>query len=198
MVDACGRAGVPVFLLTDFDRQGFTIAENLRAGTWRHRYATPPKVVHIGLRVEQINDLGGLASEQPGGLEDEPIGENALKHVSDDRLRECGATEAEIEVLHDRRVELNALSTEQLVDLVEGALAEHGIEKVIPKSEDLAAAWRSAMAHAEIVRAVETANAKAEHWQDEPAPSDLADQIREMLEDDPDLSWDEALRLLCT
>jgi hypothetical protein len=124
LVDACGRAEVPVFLLTDFDRQGFTIAENLRAGTWRHRYATPPKVVQIGLRLEQITDLGGLASKQgEGGLEDEPIGENALKHVSDDRLRECGATEAEIEVLHDRRVELNALSTEQLVDLVGGALA---------------------------------------------------------------------------
>ena len=39
LVDACGRAEVPVFLLTDFDRQGFTIAENLRAGTWRT--ATP-------------------------------------------------------------------------------------------------------------------------------------------------------------
>jgi hypothetical protein len=195
LVDACGRAAVPVFLLTDFDRQGFTIAENLRAGTWRHRYATPPKVVHIGLRLEQINDLGGLASEQDeGGLEDEPIGENALKHVSDDRLRECGATEAEIEVLHDRRVELNALSTEQLVDLVEGALAEHGIVKVIPKTEDLAAAWRAAKAHAEIVKVLEKANRRAaKRWQKAPTPDDLGNQVRKLIKAEPILSWDAAL-----
>ena len=98
-------------------------------------------MVHIGLRLEQINDLGGLASEQDeGGLEGEPIGENALTHVRDERLRECGTTEGEIEVLHDRWVEINALSTEQLVDLVQSAFAEHGIEKVIPNVKDLAAA----------------------------------------------------------
>ena len=163
-------------MLTDFDRQGFTIAENLRAGTWRHRYATPPKVVHIGLRLEQINDLGGLGSEQEGGLEDEPIGENVLKHVSDDRLRECDATEAEVGILHARRVELNALSTEQLVDLVEGAIDEHGIEKVIPNTEDLAAAWRAAKAHAEIVKIIEKGNRRAaSRWQKAPTPDDLDD-----------------------
>ena len=183
-----------MFLLTDFDRQGFTIAENLRAGTWRHRYATPPKVVHIGLRLEQINDLGGLASEQPGGLEDEPIGENALKHVSDERLRECGATEAEIEVLHDRAVELNALSTEQLVDPVEGALAEHGIEKVIPSTEDLAAAWRAAMAHAEIAKGLQKANRRAaKRWRKAPTPDDLDDRVRTLVKTQPTLSWDAAL-----
>jgi hypothetical protein len=30
-----------------------------------------------------------------------------------------------------------------------------------------------------------------------PAPDDLADQIRELLEDDPGIGWDEALRRLC-
>ena len=179
--------GVPIFVLHDFDRTGLTICQNLREGTWRHRYENPVEVIEIGLRLDQVE-----------GLESEPIDENNRKSVGDDRLRECGATEDEIEFLDERRVELNALTTEQLVDLVEAALDERGITKIVPTGEDLAAAWRSAMAHAEIVRAVETANAKAEHWQDEPAPSDLADQIREMLEDDPDLSWDEALRLLCT
>ena len=46
----------------------------------------------------------------------------APKHVSDERLRECGATEDEIRVLRSRRVELNALTTEQLVALVDAAL----------------------------------------------------------------------------
>ena len=159
-----GDADVPIFLLTDFDRQGFTIAENLRAGTWRHRYQNRVQVIHVGLRLEQINALGGLASKSPGGLEDEPIGKNTLKHVGDDRLRECGATEEEIALLRTRRVELNALTTEQLVDLVEGALAEHGIGKVIPDAEHLEAAWRAAKAHAEIAEAVEKANKRAERW----------------------------------
>ena len=36
-------AGVPIFLLTDFDRQGFTIAENLRAGTGATATGTPSR-----------------------------------------------------------------------------------------------------------------------------------------------------------
>jgi hypothetical protein len=143
LADAFGHANVPIFLLTDFDRQGFTIAENLRAGTWRHRYQNRVQAIHVGLRLEQITALGGLASQVPGGLEDEPIGEGTLKHVSDDRLRECGATEEEITLLRTRRVELNALTTEQLVALVEGALAEHGIHKVMPDTEHLEGAGRS-------------------------------------------------------
>ena len=186
LVDACGAAGVPVLLLTDFDRQGFTIAENLRAGTWRHRYVTPPKVVLIGLRLEQID-----------GLEDEPIGEKARKHVSDARLRACGATESEIMILRTRRVELNALSTEQLVDMVEGALVEHGIEKVVPDAEDLTAAWRGVQAHGEIVTAVREASTRAaQRWGEAEAPADLAARIRSLLEQDPALSWDAALRQL--
>ena len=175
-------------MLTDFDRQGFTIAENLRAGTWRYRHTTGVEVVHIGLRLEQIEALGGLASQRPGGLEDEPIGKKTLKHTSDDRLRECGATEDEIEVLRTRRVELNALSTEQLVALIETALGEHGVEKVIPAAEGLVAAWRSAKAHVEVARAIEKANGKAARWRKAEAPADLEDRVRAILENAPTAS----------
>jgi hypothetical protein len=186
LADALGDVDVPIFLLTDFDRQGFTIAENLRAGTWRHRYRNRIQAVHVGLRLEQIEALGGL--------EDEPIGENTLKHVGDDRLRVCGATEEEITLLRTRRVELNALTTEQLVAMVEGALAEHGIAKVIPDAEHLAAAWRAAKAHAEIAVAVEEANKRATRWQAATAPDDLVGQVKEILEQHPEMSWDAALR----
>ena len=196
LADALGHVSVPIFLLTDFDRQGFSIAENLRAGTWRHRYRNRVQAIHVGLRLDQINAFGGLASDddQPGGLEDEPIGENTLKHIGDDRLRECGATEEEIALLRKRRVELNALTTEQLVALVEGALAEHGIAKVIPDAEHLEAAWRAAKAHAEIAEAVDQANKRAERWKDELAPDDLLEQVRDLLEQHPEMSWDAALR----
>ncbi len=199
LVDAFGPTAAKIFVLTDFDRQGFTIAENLRAGTWRYRHTSGVEVVHIGLRLDQIIDFGGLASERkdddPGGLEDEPIGEKTLNHIGDDRLRACGATEDEIEILEKRRVELNALSTEALVELVEAALIERGIDKVVPDGADLVAAWRSLRAHAEIDEAIKKANKRAaRRWAEAEAPDDLADQVRDLLEEQPTASWDEALR----
>jgi hypothetical protein len=136
--------GLPVFVLHDFDRTGLTICENLREGTWRYRYRNAIEVIEIGLRLDQVADL-----------ESEPINKANLESVGEDRLRECGATEAEITFLgpHDdpkapygRRVELNAMITADLVEMVEAALTGHGIEKIVPKACDLGAAWRSAKA----------------------------------------------------
>jgi hypothetical protein len=175
--------GLPVFVLHDFDRTGLTICQNLRTGTWRHKYENEFDVIEIGLRLDQVD-----------GLESEPITEENLKSVGDDRLRECGATDEEIKFLRQRRIELNALITEQLVALVEGELAVHGIGKVIPEAVDLAAAWRAAKAHAEIAEAVAEANKRAERWRAEPAPDDLVDRVRDLLEHHPEMSWDAALR----
>ena len=93
-----------------------------------------------------------------------------------------------------RRVELNALSTEALVGLVEDTLTEHGVEKVVPAADDLAAAWRSARAHAEVREAIERANRKARRWAKADTPDDLADRVRAILEENPTLPWDVALR----
>jgi hypothetical protein len=82
--------------------------------------------------------------------------------------------------------------------MVEAALRERGIGKIVPADDDLATAWRSAMAHAEIAAAVAEANAKTGRWLDQTPPDDLVDQIHEMIEDEPTLSWDEALRRICT
>jgi Topoisomerase 6 subunit A/Spo11, Toprim domain len=175
--------GLPVFVLHDFDRTGLTICQNLREGTWRYRYQNEFEVIEIGLRLDQVRDL-----------EKEPISKENLKSVGDDRLVECGAVDEEVEFLRSHRVELNALITEDLVKLVETALTEHGIEKLVPDDDDLVAAWRSAMAHAEITKAVAAANEQAERWRDEPAPDDLEDRIRELLELNPEMSWDTTLR----
>jgi hypothetical protein len=65
---------------------------------------------------------------------------------------------------------------------------------VIPDAEHLEAAWRAAKAHAEIAEAVEEANKRAERWQAESVPGDLEERIREILEINPEMSWDAALR----
>jgi hypothetical protein len=65
---------------------------------------------------------------------------------------------------------------------------------VIPDAEHLQVAWRAAQAHAEIAEAVDRANKRAERWKDELAPDDLLEQVRDLLEQHPEMSWDAALR----
>ena len=43
---------------------------------------------------------------------------------------------------HGKRVELNALTSRQFIDLIERKLAEAGVRKVIPPKNDLEAAYR--------------------------------------------------------
>ena len=47
-----------------------------------------------------------------------------------------------LEFLLNRRVELNALASDQLVGFIERKLAEHGIRKVIPQADLLGDAYR--------------------------------------------------------
>ena len=58
-------------------------------------------------------------------------------------LRKNGATREEIEfLLHGRRVELNAMTSRQLVAFVERKLTDNGIAKIVPKQAELADAYR--------------------------------------------------------
>ena len=53
-----------------------------------------------------------------------------------------GATREEAEFLLTRRVELNALTSDQLIAFIEAKLKEHGIKKLIPKADRLRNAYR--------------------------------------------------------
>jgi hypothetical protein len=173
---------LPVLLLHDFDRSGLSIAANIRDGTWRHQYSNRFPVIDVGLRLYQID-----------GLESEPVfkSESGRGWISDVRLRECGAGEDEIAYLATRRVELNALTTEALVDMVEKALIENGIAKIVPDDETLIAAWRAAQVQIDVGRALRAEVDRAtRRWQHQKPPDDIADQIRRRLEEDSLLSWD--------
>jgi hypothetical protein len=67
---------------------GLLISDNLRCGTWCHRYANRFPVIDVGLGLHQV-----------AGLESEPIDDKKRESVGDDRLRAADATEAEIEFL---------------------------------------------------------------------------------------------------
>ena len=70
------------------------------------------------------------------GLLDEAAPEEG---PGEDKLREYGLGEEEIDFLirQGRRIELNAMTSDQFVAWLEGKLAEHGAGKVVPEVEVL-------------------------------------------------------------
>ena len=125
----CKIHNVPVFTLHDFDKWGFSILGTLHQDTRRYSFRHRIKVIDLGLRLE---DIGGLQSEKVH------IDKGAAEN-----LRENGAKEKEIAyLLKGRRVELNAMTSDQLVAFIERKLKKHGVAKVIPDPDTLADAYR--------------------------------------------------------
>ena len=48
-------------------------------------------------------------------------------------LKKHGATAEEIKFLRTKRVEINAMTSRQLVDFIEAQMAAHGVARVIPR-----------------------------------------------------------------
>ena len=191
LVERLSESGVTIFVLHDFDKSGFTICHTLQTDTRRYRFKAAPRVIDLGLRladVEAMNldseavDYSGDANPRPG-------------------LIERGATPAEAAYLvtgqkdgrwTGKRVELNAMDSQQFLDWLEGKLQAHGVAKFIPADvATLKAAWSRAWRIQELNKAIaKTAEALPEP--PEP-PADLAEQVRARLKAQPTLRWDSAL-----
>lgn len=124
----CKRDLKHIFVLHDFDVSGFSIAGTLSTSNDRYTFQNKLPVVDIGLRLKDVAAMG-LESE--------------LVSVSGDwkkrvvTLRRHRATVDEIEFLKNKRVELNAMTSSQMIEFIESKLAEHGVEKVIPGQDVL-------------------------------------------------------------
>jgi len=190
LVEALSEQGVTIFVLHDFDKAGFSILHTLRTDTRRYTFAREPNVVDLGLRLTHVEAMG-LASE--------PV---TYKGDTDPRwrLRECGATEEECDLLvraegvgwTGERVELNAMTSPQLVEWLEGKLAAHGVAKLVPERAVLANAYRRALRLAAVQRAIDETNA-AEAEKKIPVPRDIGARVRAVLAERPAMSWDAAL-----
>jgi hypothetical protein len=191
--------GVRIFVLHDFDKSGIEIVANYRNDTRRYQYGTRPLITDIGLRLDDVLALG----LEVDGAEEVDYKSGVHPGVN---LRACGATDEEIQFLvrtgyrgswSGMRVELNALTSEQLVDFIERKLQEHGVKKVVPEDDEyLAAAYRRAVI---LAKAQEQVNQIFAAMADEPVdiPNDLRQQLLEQLEGS-EQSWDEALFDLVT
>jgi hypothetical protein len=94
-----------------------------------------PFATDIGIRLEDVEEWGLEPEEQ---LHRNP-------EATYDNLISNGATDEEAEFVSEgQRVELNMFTSEQLIEFIKQKLDEHGVGKVVPDEETLAAAWRRA------------------------------------------------------
>jgi DNA topoisomerase VI subunit A len=174
--------GVPLLVLHDFDSAGIIIKDTLKNDTRRYSYTSAPNVIDLGLH---YRDIAGLSSE--------PSNSN----VSDQRLSKAGLSQAAINFLHDRRVELNAMTSRQLIDFVEGKLKQHGISKVIPDAETLARTYEMFAASDRLSEAFdELTQDLADESEQIKVPDDLKVRIETLLKENPDLTWHRAIRMI--
>ena len=184
--------GVPLLVMRDFDKAGFSIAGTLQRDTRRYEFRSAPRVTDLGLRLADVREWD---------LESEEVIYGKTKPTWN--LKENDATGEEIAFLyegfdpwrghHGRRVELNAFPSDRLIKWIEGKLDEHGVAKVIPDVETLTAAYRRAVARAEIQHAIDKVQQEAwDRARSLEPPADLAERLLERVKD-TDLAWDDAL-----
>jgi hypothetical protein len=186
LVEELSAMGITTFLLTDFDRSGIINASTLQRDTRRFAFKGKPNVIHLGLR------LGDVA-----GLETETVVLDGGPDAIARNLKLNGATEDEIKFLigERKRVELNAMTSDQFIAFVESKLEVHRVKKVIPDDAILADAYRRFYRMATVQAAIDEAVAKLDTQEVPPVdvPADLRERIAADLEKYRELPWDWAL-----
>jgi hypothetical protein len=190
----CGRHGIPLLVLRDFDKSGFSIIGTLQRDTRRYAFVNAINVTDLGLRLPDVRRWGLESEDVTYGKTDPSF-----------NLRENGATEDEIAFLCDaerssywnfvgRRVELNAFPSGDMIMWIEDGLKRHGVKKVVPDTETLEAAFRRAAAGRIVAgrmrEVVEQARAEAAKLK---LPRSLGRQIKARLKEEPALPWDQAV-----
>jgi hypothetical protein len=178
-----GDHNIPLLVLHDFDKSGFSIVGTLRRATRRYSFANPIEVIDLGLRLTDVE-----AEE----LETEEVYNTGSVDAIRANLRKNGATKEEIDFLLDQRVELNAFASDHLVDWIERKLKEHGISKVMPTDETLADAYRRMRRQAVVQEHIDKALKELGN-ETSPVPVDLRAGIEDKLKADPAQRWDDVL-----
>jgi hypothetical protein len=180
----CAAHQVPLLVLHDFDKSGFSILGTLQRSTHRYRFGHghAASVIDLGIRLEDV-----------AGLETEDVHFDSPRKAREN-LRENGATEEEIDFLIDRRVELNAFASDEFIEWIEGKLRQHGIAKVVPDDATLADAYRRMRRQALVQARINEILDELGEEESEPPPDDLVAQLEKRLDLDPSQHWDAALR----
>jgi len=183
--DICGNNDLPLFVLHDFDFDGFKIFGTLQRDTRRYQFSNTIEVIDLGLR------LGDIAR-----LEREPAAATKMSDAARRaQLAENGATDAEIEILLKDRVELNAMTSDALIAMIERKLKAYGLNKVIPDDALLAEAYQAFHRSKELRQQFEEIESKFEASEIK-VPKYLKYRVCAILKQHSDLRWDEALQIV--
>jgi hypothetical protein len=185
LVDRICGGPIPLFVLHDFDVAGFTILGTLQRSTRRYQFKGNVNVVDLGLRLEDIDDL-----------ESEPAAATKTNEaILRSQLARNGATDEEIEFLINERVELNAMTSDDLIEMIERKLKDHGLEKVVPNDGLLVETFKAFHRSNQLFKKFEKLERNFE--EDEIAvPKTLGKKVRAILKKTPDLRWDDAVRIV--
>jgi Topoisomerase 6 subunit A/Spo11, Toprim domain len=135
--EMCSEHNIPLLVLHDFDKAGFSIAGTLQRDTRRYEFQNDITVIDLGFSLADVEAMGLEAEYQHHPKE--------RRSALEENLRTNGASEAEIAFMFrdfdrlrsTRRVELNAMTSPQFVAFVERKLRENGITKVVPDDDVL-------------------------------------------------------------
>jgi DNA topoisomerase VI subunit B len=193
VVERLSKANVTILVLRDFDVSGFSIVHTLGTDTRRYSFKCNPKVIDLGLRLDDVENMKLL---------DEHVGHRSNKNPRE-RLVRCGATKEEQEFLVSgggaghwtgRRVELNAMTSPQFVEFVEQSLREAGVKKVIPSDKALERAYqRAAQAKYVDEHSAKLLTAARKHAKAVKPPRSLPKQVDRYLRANPAACWDDAV-----
>jgi hypothetical protein len=192
--EMCSEYDIPLLLLHDFDKSGFSIAGTLQRDTRRYQFTNDIEVIDLGL---------ALADVEAMGLETEyQYHAKGSKDALIRNLRENGASSADISFMFrdfdgtrsTRRVELNAMTSPQFVGFVERKLKENGIAKVVPDDDDLLIETFRHMERGRLIaKAIKNAKLDEIDIEGIEAPTDLDEQVRKFLAENPTKRWDAAI-----
>jgi hypothetical protein len=179
------RGVTKILALHDFDVSGFSIFGTLATNSSVYRYTNKVPIFDLGLRLADVEDMDLLA---------EPFATNKDWRAVSETLKRHGATPAEIAFLADERVELNAMTSDEFIALIERKFAEHGVTKVVPDSDVIDRQARNVIEGLLIKNAVAKLAPKIKEQATAVAlPENLRQQIEAELKESPTLSWDEVV-----
>lgn len=182
----CGEHTIPLLVLHDFDKAGFSILGTMQRDTDRYTFQNRIRIVDLGLRLEDVEEYGLEAEECHLKGDRRAVHANLLKN---------GASRAEADfITGGRRVELNAFGSAELIAWIESKLMAHGIGKIIPEEITLTTAFRRAV-EADYLRAHadELLHAAWQYAEQVKVPVALAGQIRDALGNRPADTWDRVV-----
>src|SRR5262249_7055110 len=150
--------------------------------TRRYTFRNKIEIVDLGLRMVDID-----------GLQDESAFDKGDIKAKARNLRENGATQAEIDFLLYKRVELNAMTADQLVAFVERKLVQHGVKKIVSEKEHLAEAYRLFDRDHRIQKVIEEELKKTPDAESV-VPNDIEQSVQKILDKHPAMRWIDAVQ----